>query len=197
MTAAILRIMRKPEAVKTMLAVFASLEDAGNVVSAIVAAGLVPATLELMDSRTIIAIEDAMACGFPRDAAAVLLIELDGLKDGMDDLAEQITASAEANHALEVRVAQDEDERAALWRGRQGSFRLHLPLGAELHVARRGGAAHHAARGAPAVGELAAATASRSPACCTPVTATCTPASSTTPETRGTGRRSRTPAWKC
>ena len=121
-TAAVLRILRKPETVKTMLAVFATLEDAGNVVSAIVAAGLVPATLELMDHNVIVAIEDALACGYPRDAGAILLIEVDGLKDGMDDLVGGIAAICEANQAMEVRVARDEDERAALWRGRQGSF---------------------------------------------------------------------------
>lgn len=121
-TAATLRILRKPEVVRTMLGVFASLEDAGNVVSAVVAAGLTPATLELMDRRTIIAVEDALTCGYPRDAGAVLLIELDGLRDGMDDLAEQIAAICRANNALEVRVARDEEERATLWRGRQGTF---------------------------------------------------------------------------
>ncbi len=121
-TAAVLRILKKPETVMTMLAVFSSLEEAGEVVSAIVAAGLVPATLELMDRPTIAAVEDALACGYPRDAGAVLLIELDGLADGMADLAERIGAICRANHALEVRVAGDESERAALWRGRQGTF---------------------------------------------------------------------------
>ena len=121
-TAAILRILKKPETVKTMLGVFASSEDAGNAVSAIVAAGLVPATLEMMDRPTILAVEDALACGYPRDAGAVLLIELDGLRDGMDDMAEKITALCRASGALEVRIARDEAERAALWRGRQGTF---------------------------------------------------------------------------
>jgi hypothetical protein len=86
----------KRKMVKTMLAVFASLEDAGNVVSAIVAAGLVPATLEMIDGQTINAVEDALACGYPRDAGAILLIELDGLRDGMDELAEQITNRSES-----------------------------------------------------------------------------------------------------
>ena len=121
-TAAILRILRKPEAVKTLLAVCDSLEDGGNVVSAIVAAGLVPATLEMVDNRTINAIEDSMVCGFPRDAAAVLLIELDGLVDGMDQMADDIMRICKANGVREVRVAKDEDERAALWRGRKGAF---------------------------------------------------------------------------
>lgn len=121
-TTAILRILKLPETVKTMLAAFATLEDAGNVVSAIVAAGLVPATLELMDGPTMNAVEDALACGYPRDAGALLLIELDGLRDGMDDLAERIAAICSAKGALDVRVARDEAERATLWRGRQGTF---------------------------------------------------------------------------
>jgi glycolate oxidase subunit GlcD len=121
-TAATLRILRKPEALETMLVAFPTLEDAGNVVSAIVAAGLVPATLELMDQRVVAAIEDALACGYPREAGAILLVEVDGLADGMDELTERIAAISRANHALEVRTARDEDERAILWRGRQGSF---------------------------------------------------------------------------
>ncbi len=121
-TKAILRILRKPETLKTMLGAFPSLEDAGNVVSAIVAAGLVPATLELMDQNVVTAIEDALACGYPREAGAVLLIEVDGLADGMDDLVAQIAAICRDNNALEVRVAADEAEQEALWRGRRGSF---------------------------------------------------------------------------
>lgn len=121
-TAATLRILKKPETVKTMLAVFASVEDAGNVVSAIVAAGLVPATLEMMDHLTVNAVEDAMSCGFPREAGAVLMIEVDGLRDGMDEMAEQIVTICRTKGALDVRVAKDEAEREALWRGRRGAF---------------------------------------------------------------------------
>ena len=121
-TTIVLRILHKPEAAKTLLAVFDSLEAAGSSVSAIVAAGLTPATLEIMDNAVIQAVEDSMACGFPRDAAAVLLIELDGLCDGMDEAAEEIVALCGANGARSVRVAADEDERAALWRGRKGAF---------------------------------------------------------------------------
>ena len=121
-TAAVLRILKRPEVTKTMLAAFASLKQAGEVVSAIVAAGLVPATLELMDHGTIVAVENALSCGYPREADAVLLIELDGLRDGMDDMAEQIASLCRANGALQVRTARDEAEQAALWRGRQGVF---------------------------------------------------------------------------
>lgn len=121
-TAAVLRILRKPEAVKTMLGVCRSLEDAGRVVSAIVAAGLIPATLEMMDNRTINAVEDSMACGFPREAAAVLIIELDGLEEGMDEMVEQIVSICRTNGVTDIRVARDEAERAAFWKGRKGAF---------------------------------------------------------------------------
>ena len=196
-TTAILRILRKPEAVKTLLAVCDSLEDGGNVVSAIVAAGLVPATLEMVDNRTINAIEDSMVCGFPRDAAAVLLIELDGLRDGMEDMAEAIIRICQENGVREVRVAKDENERAALWRGRKGAFGSISRLAPNYMVAdgtvpRTGCPRHFAAWPRSAAG-----TTSRSPASSMPATATCIPCYSSTAGTRPTGRGSWPPAWKC
>ncbi|HLA80164.1 MAG TPA: FAD-binding protein, partial [Thermoleophilia bacterium] len=91
-TKAVLRIIRKAEAVKTLLAIFDSIDDAAKTVSAIVAAGMVPATLEMMDNLAIQAVEDSEALGFPRDAAAVLLIELDGLLDGLEDMTADVLA---------------------------------------------------------------------------------------------------------
>ncbi|MFH0915389.1 MAG: FAD-linked oxidase C-terminal domain-containing protein [bacterium] len=120
-TRAVLRILRKAEAVKTLLAIYDSIDDAARTVSAIVAAGMVPATLELMDKLVIQAVEDSEALGFPRDSAAVLLIELDGLLDGMEDMAADVLAMCERNKAREVRVARGEDERVALWKGRKGA----------------------------------------------------------------------------
>jgi glycolate oxidase subunit GlcD len=134
-TTAVLRILRRPEAVKTLVAVCDSLEDGGNVVSAMVAAGMVPATLEMVDNRTINAIEDSMACGFPREAAAVLLIELDGPADGMEEMAAQIVALCRSAGIREVRVAANEEERAALWRGRKGAFGAISRLAANYLVA--------------------------------------------------------------
>ncbi|MHB0979105.1 MAG: FAD-linked oxidase C-terminal domain-containing protein [Thermoleophilia bacterium] len=121
-TKVVLRIMRKPEAVKTMLAVYDSIDDAGDTVSAIVAAGMVPATLEMMDNAVIQAVEDSMAAGYPRDAAAVLILELDGVCDGIDDQAERMMELCRAHRVREVRVAATEEERAALWKGRKGAF---------------------------------------------------------------------------
>ena len=121
-TKLILRIMPKPEAVKTMLAIYNSLEDAGRTVSAIIGDGIVPATLEMLDKLTIKAVEESVHAGFPLDAEAVLLIELDGLKDGMERLAERITEICKKNNAREVKTAKTEAERTQLWAGRKGAF---------------------------------------------------------------------------
>ncbi len=121
-TKLILRIMPKPEAVKTLLAIFNSLEDAGRTVSAIIAEGIVPATLEILDQLTIQAVEASVHAGFPLDAEAVLLIEIDGLKDGMERLAERIMEICQKNQSREVRAARTESERTQLWAGRKGAF---------------------------------------------------------------------------
>src|SRR5256886_5812683 len=96
-TKIVVRILKKPQAVKTVLAVFDRIEHASAAVSAIIAAGLVPAAVEMIDQLTIQAVEDAFGCGYPRDAAAALLIELDGLAVGMPAQADRIvTACREA-----------------------------------------------------------------------------------------------------
>ncbi len=121
-TKLILRIMPKPEAVKTMLAVYNSLEDAGKTVSAIIGDGIVPATLEMIDKLTIKAVEESIHAGFPLDAEAVLIIELDGLKDGMERLADRIMEICRRNNVREVKAAKTEAERMQLWAGRKGAF---------------------------------------------------------------------------
>lgn len=121
-TKLVLRIVPKPEAVKTMLAIYNSLEDAGRTVSAIIAEGIVPATLEMLDKLTIKAVEESIHAGFPLDAEAVLLIEIDGLKDGMERLAERIIEICKENRAREVKAARTEEERTQLWAGRKGAF---------------------------------------------------------------------------
>ncbi len=121
-TKLILRVMPKPEAVKTMLAIYNTLKDAGNTVSAIIADGIIPATLEMIDKLTIKAVEESVHAGYPLDAEAVLLIELDGLRDGMERLAERIIEICKKNNVREVKAVKNEEERAQLWAGRKGAF---------------------------------------------------------------------------
>jgi glycolate oxidase len=121
-TEIVVRIVRLPEGVKTLLAIYDSIEDGSETVSAIVAAGMVPATLEMMDQLVIQAVEGSMKCGFPLDCATVLIIEVDGLVDDLEQQARAISELCRKHGAREVRVAKDEAERAALWAGRRGAF---------------------------------------------------------------------------
>jgi glycolate oxidase len=121
-TKIVVRILKKPQAVKTVLAVFDAVDDASAAVSEIIARGLVPAAIEMIDQLTIQAVEDAFGCGYPRDAAAALLIELDGLAVGMEAQAERIVTACRETGGREVRVARDEAERQLLWKGRRSAF---------------------------------------------------------------------------
>lgn len=121
-TKLVLRLMRSPEAVKTMLAVYNTIEDGANTVSAIIAEGIVPATLEMMDNLVMQAVEESIHAGYPLDAAAVLIIELDGMLDGMDRQAGKIMEICKRNNVREVRLAKSEVERTELWAGRKGAF---------------------------------------------------------------------------
>jgi glycolate oxidase len=116
------RLSPDPPAVRTVLVDFASIETAAATVTGIIAAGLVPAALEMMDARITAAVEDYVHAGFPRDAAAVLLVEVDGLPAGVEAAAQVVADVAEANGARGVRVAADEAERALLWKGRKSAF---------------------------------------------------------------------------
>src|SRR6266542_356369 len=116
------RILRKPQAVKTVLAAFGRVDEASEAVSAIIERGLIPAAMEMIDQLTIEAVEDAFGCGYPRDAAAALLVELDGLAAGMEAQAERVIEACRDSGAREVRVARDEAERQLLWKGRKSAF---------------------------------------------------------------------------
>jgi glycolate oxidase len=121
-TKATLRLVRQPEAWKTLLAIFESVDDASASVSGIIAAGIIPAALEMMDQLIVGAVEAAFHFGFPTDAGAVLIIELDGLAAGLDRQAQRVAAICRTNHARDVQLAQDEAERAALWKSRKRAF---------------------------------------------------------------------------
>jgi glycolate oxidase len=121
-TKIIVRILKKPQALKTVLAVFDEIDGATAAVSAIIARGLIPAAMEMIDHLTIEAVEDAFGCGYPRDAAAALLIEVDGIAAGMDEQAARIMEGCREAGAREVRVARDAEERELLWKGRKSAF---------------------------------------------------------------------------
>ncbi|MBI1846888.1 MAG: FAD-binding protein [Candidatus Rokubacteria bacterium] len=111
-----------PETVKTLLAIFPSIEAASRGVSRIVAHGIVPAALELIDKTIIRAVEEWLHLGFPLDAGAVLLIELDGLRDGLDLIAGRVMECCRECGCLDVRAAKDEKERLLLWKARKQAF---------------------------------------------------------------------------
>jgi glycolate oxidase len=116
------RLVPMNESVKTMLAVFGNMEDASSAVAGMIARRIVPAALEMMDNLTIRAIESRSKAGYPVDAEGVVLIEVDGLREDVEDQAQAVEEVCRENRALDVRLAKDEAERAALWAGRKGAF---------------------------------------------------------------------------
>ncbi|MFE0150026.1 FAD-binding oxidoreductase [Nonomuraea sp. NPDC059007] len=114
------RLSRTPEAVTTVLAAFASIEQGGQAVSAIISAGIVPAAIEMMDALSIEAAEAAVACAYPEGAGAVLIVELDGPAEAVERQFAQLTEICA--QAFELRVAADPAERAAIWKGRKSAF---------------------------------------------------------------------------
>jgi glycolate oxidase len=116
------RLLRIPEAVVTILAGFATIEQAGAAVATIVAAGLTPAAAEIMDALTISAAELAVDCRYPKGAGAVLIVEVDGPAAEVAAEQDAVQAICRDNGAFEIRVAADADERADLWRGRKSAF---------------------------------------------------------------------------
>ena len=120
-TEATVNLMPVPESVKTMLVMFNSIDDASAAVSAIIGAGIIPAALEMIDRIIIQAVEDAYHAGYPRDAEAVLLVELEGLVDGQAEETAEIVEICRANGAVDVKVAQSAQERDLLWLGRKAA----------------------------------------------------------------------------
>ncbi len=115
-------LTKNPPAVRTLLLSFADVHDAAQTVSDVVAAGIVPAAMEVMDRKITVAVENFVGAGYPTDAAAVLLAEVDGLPAGIDADAERIAEIGRANNATGVKVAQSEHERMLLWKGRKTAF---------------------------------------------------------------------------
>jgi glycolate oxidase len=121
-TKAAVRLMRTREAVKTLLAIFDQTEKATQTVVDITAAGVIPAALEMMDRITIGAVEKGAPCGYPTDAAAVLLVEIEGVREHTERAMALVESICKQNGAREVRLAKDEADRQRLWKGRKGAF---------------------------------------------------------------------------
>ncbi len=141
------RLLRRPERVATLLGIFETIDDGAQTVSAITAAGITPAALEMLDGWTLRAVEEACHAGYPLDAGAVLLIELEGLAEQVEEQAEAVRQVCLQQRAREVRRAKDENERALLWKGRKNAFRRIGTTGSLVLLAGRRGAAHQNSRG--------------------------------------------------
>ena len=144
-TKVIVRLMRARESVRTLLAIFDRMDDATETVVDITAAGIIPAALEMMDRTTIEAIERGAPVGFPRDAEAVLLVEVEGLREHTEQSMTLVSAICQQKGAREVRVAKDETERQRLMERPQRRLRRHGYPGAELLRPGRRRAAQQAA----------------------------------------------------
>ena len=116
------KLSRKPEAVETLLAIFDSVDDAAETVVDVTARAIIPAACEMLDGWTLRVVEDFVHAGFPRDSAAVLLLEVEGLAEAVAAQARAITEVSNAHHAREVRLARDNAERELLWKGRKNAF---------------------------------------------------------------------------
>jgi glycolate oxidase len=128
------RLAPLPEDVRTLLAIFDSVEDASATVSEVIGKGIVPAAIEMMDQLAIQAVEASVHAGYPEDAAAVLLVEVDGLREGLDEQAVAIQEIAASNNARSVRIAQSNKERDLLWAGRKGAFGAMGRISPEYYV---------------------------------------------------------------
>jgi len=116
------RLTQDPPEVRTMVLDFERVEDGAATVSAVIAAGVLPAALEMMDARITQAVEAYVHAGFPSDAEAILIVELDGLHHAVEASAATVAAIGRARGARHVRVAADETERALIWKGRKSAF---------------------------------------------------------------------------
>jgi glycolate oxidase len=121
-TKILLRLTPLPEGVKTVLAIFDSVPDACRGVTEMLARGILPAAVEMIDQPTLRAVEAYIHAGFPLDAAAVLLVEVDGLRDDLQQQADAVVSALKAASARDVRLARDDAERAKLWKGRKQAF---------------------------------------------------------------------------
>jgi glycolate oxidase len=133
-TKIIVRMVHLAEAVKTMVAIFDTMDDASNTVSEIISSGVIPAAIEMMDQMILQAVEADSHAGYPLDAAAVLLMESEGLAESVREQVEQIVRVCEKHHARSVRIAVNEEERQRFWSGRKNAFGAVGRMSPEFYV---------------------------------------------------------------
>lgn len=133
-TKIIVRIVRLAEAVKTMVGIFDTMDDASNTVSEIIASGVIPAAIEMMDRMILQAVEADSHAGYPMDAAAVLLMEVEGLKESVEEQTASIVSTCNKHHARAVRIAANETERQLFWSGRKNAFGAVGRISPEFYV---------------------------------------------------------------
>jgi glycolate oxidase len=133
-TKIITRIVHLAEAVKTMVAVFDTMDDASNTVSEIIASGVIPAAIEMMDRMILQAVEADTHAGYPMDAAAVLLMEAEGMTESVAEQIATIVSICEQHHARQTRIAANEAERQLLWSGRKNAFGAVGRISPEFYV---------------------------------------------------------------
>jgi len=133
-TGVCVRLTPLPPAVRTMLLDFADVEECAQAVSAIIARGVVPAALEMMDRGIVSAVEAFVHAGYPTDAAAVLLVEVDGLPAGVEAQTREVEAAARKHGVGTIRIAADESERALLWKGRKSAFGAIARIAPHYHL---------------------------------------------------------------
>ncbi|MBI3327495.1 MAG: FAD-binding protein [Nitrospinae bacterium] len=121
-TKVVVRIVRLPELVTTQLALFKTVDDAAHAVSAIMAAGILPAALELLDRACMDVVDKAVHIGYPAAAGAALIIELDGLRDGMPRLIDQVADICQRHAVVDIRTANTPEEAARIWLGRRAAY---------------------------------------------------------------------------
>ncbi|GMV85420.1 MAG: lactate dehydrogenase [Dehalococcoidia bacterium] len=121
-TKVVVKLLPKPASVVTLLAAFDTVEQASETVSSIIEAGIIPAAMEMMDQLCVQAAEAGFQCGYPPDAGAVLLVELDGLPEVIDPEAARVRAECLERGAVDVRIADNDAERALLWKGRKNAI---------------------------------------------------------------------------
>ena len=180
-TAITVRVVPSPETTRTLVAFFDSTSEAGEVVSAVVSEGIVAGAMEMMDNLSIRAAEGATDAGYPQDAGAALVVELDGSQTECEARFDQVVELCEKGGAWKVRVAQDEAERALIWKTRKAAFAAMGRIAPNYYVqdsviprTRMAAVLRQASR------SWRRSTASRWPTSSTPGTATCIRSCATT-----------------